>query len=57
MKRGGKWVNPLNQNFPRADPLEKALMADFKASIADAAARLAARPVATVSAPASATSR
>jgi murein DD-endopeptidase MepM/ murein hydrolase activator NlpD len=46
LKRGGHWVNPLNQNFPRADPLPKTLMDDFKAQIADAAARLSAPPVA-----------
>lgn len=46
LKRGGKWVNPLNQNFPRADPLPKALMEQFKAAIADAASKLAARSVA-----------
>jgi murein DD-endopeptidase MepM/ murein hydrolase activator NlpD len=46
LKRGGGWVNPLNQNFPRADPLPKALLEDFKASIAEVATRLAARSVA-----------
>ncbi|MFZ5443644.1 MAG: M23 family metallopeptidase [Myxococcota bacterium] len=46
LKRGGKWVNPLNQNFPRAEPLPKQLMADFREKIADAAARLAASPMA-----------
>lgn len=46
LKRGGKWSNPLNQNFPRADPLPKELLADFKEKIADAATKLLARPVA-----------
>ncbi len=46
LKRGGNWVNPLNQNFPRADPLPKQLMQDFQQQIADAAARLTARPMA-----------
>lgn len=46
LKRGGKWVNPLNQNFPRAEPLPRQLMEEFKATIADAAARLSAAPVA-----------
>lgn len=46
LKRGGGWVNPLNQNFPRADPLPKTLMEDFKGQIADAVTRLGARPVA-----------
>lgn len=46
MKRGGNWVNPLNQNFPRADPLPKALMSDFQEKIADFASRLDASPMA-----------
>lgn len=46
LKRGGKWVNPLNQNFPRAEPLPKALLPAFQAHIADAVSRLAASPVA-----------
>ena len=46
LKRGGNWVNPLNQNFPRADPLPKQLMEDFKQQIADAATRLDASPMA-----------
>jgi murein DD-endopeptidase MepM/ murein hydrolase activator NlpD len=29
MKRGGSWINPLNQNFPRAEPLPVALKTDF----------------------------
>lgn len=51
LKRSGGWVNPLNQNFPRADPLPKQLMEDFKAQIAEAVTRLAASPVAAVSTP------
>lgn len=47
IKRGGKWVNPLNQNFPRAEPLPALLLQEFKASIADVAARLAARSMAS----------
>ncbi len=46
LKRGGGWVNPLNQNFPRAEPLPKQLMPDFQAAIADAVSRLSASPVA-----------
>lgn len=46
LKRGGSWSNPLNQNFPRADPLPKELVADFKEKISDFAARLAAKSVA-----------
>jgi murein DD-endopeptidase MepM/ murein hydrolase activator NlpD len=47
LKRGGAWVNPLNQNFPRADPLPKDLLPDFKAHIADARAMLDASPLAS----------
>jgi murein DD-endopeptidase MepM/ murein hydrolase activator NlpD len=46
LKRGGNWVNPLNQNFPRAEPLPKELLADFRAQIDETAARLTARPMA-----------
>jgi murein DD-endopeptidase MepM/ murein hydrolase activator NlpD len=46
MKRGGRWVNPLNQNFPRAEPLPKHLFPDFQAHVADALTRLHASPVA-----------
>lgn len=46
LKRGGGWVNPLNQNFPRAEPLPKVLMEDFQQQISDAMTRLAASPVA-----------
>jgi murein DD-endopeptidase MepM/ murein hydrolase activator NlpD len=34
LKRGGVFVNPLNQNFPRAEPLPRELLNDFKAFIA-----------------------
>lgn len=34
MKRGGKFINPLNQNFPRAEPVPKKLLADFQEAIA-----------------------
>jgi hypothetical protein len=40
MKRGGHWVNPLNQNFPRADPLPKDQLAAFKETVQDLASRL-----------------
>jgi murein DD-endopeptidase MepM/ murein hydrolase activator NlpD len=33
MRRGGRWVNPLNQHFPRAEPLAKEQLASFVASI------------------------
>lgn len=46
LKRGGAWVNPLNQSFPRADPLPRSLMPDFRQAIAELDGRLDARPVA-----------
>jgi murein DD-endopeptidase MepM/ murein hydrolase activator NlpD len=33
LKRGGQFVNPLNQNFPRADPLPTDLKPDFEAKV------------------------
>ncbi len=51
MKRGGVWVNPLNQNFPRGDPLPKTLMPDFKEKLAELRPRLEAKPVASVTVP------
>jgi murein DD-endopeptidase MepM/ murein hydrolase activator NlpD len=48
MKRGGAWVNPLNQNFPRAEPLPTALLTDFREKTAEVAARLAARSLASL---------
>lgn len=45
MKRGGLFVNPLNQNFPRADPLPKELIADFSEKIASVRSLLDAIPV------------
>ena len=42
------WVNPLNQNFPRADPLPKALLSDYKEAIADYERRLDSTPVAAM---------
>lgn len=46
LKRGGKWANPLNQNFPRAEPLPSNLLADFKEKISDFATQLSAKSVA-----------
>lgn len=49
LKRGGSFVNPLNQNFPRAEPLPKQSLPAFAEAIAplvstlDAAAVAAAR--------------
>ena len=48
MKRGGMFVNPLNQNFPRADPLPKALVDDFREKVAPLDAQLSALSVAQV---------
>ncbi len=45
MKRGGGWVNPLNQNFPKAEPLPASLLADFKDKTADARSQLEAESV------------
>lgn len=47
MKRGGVFVNPLNQNFPRADPLPKPLLPDFTEKVHDLASRLDAPATAT----------
>jgi len=55
LKRGGSFVNPLSQNFPRAEPLPKDLLADFQAAIRPLAAQLEGLPVvasASASAPA-----
>ncbi|MFL5321015.1 MAG: M23 family metallopeptidase [Myxococcaceae bacterium] len=48
MKRGGGFVNPLNQNFPRADPLPQKLVPDFREKIAGYVSSLDALPVAAV---------
>lgn len=40
MKRGGHYVNPLNQNFPKADPLPTALLNDFHEKTAELRAQL-----------------
>lgn len=40
MKRGGSFINPLNQKFPRAEPLPAALLSEFKESTAAWTARL-----------------
>ncbi|MCE9667315.1 M23 family metallopeptidase [Myxococcus stipitatus] len=48
MKRGGSYTNPLNQQFPRADPLPKALLPDFLAKAGELAGQLEAVSVAAV---------
>ena len=40
LKRGGVFVNPLNQNFPRADPLPRELLSDYQEKIFPLAAQL-----------------
>jgi hypothetical protein len=48
MKRAGAFVNPLNQNFPRADPLPKALISDFREKVAGLDSQLEAKSLAEV---------
>ncbi|WNG29695.1 peptidoglycan DD-metalloendopeptidase family protein [Cystobacter fuscus] len=50
LKRSGHYVNPLNQNFPRTEPLPKSLLADFRAKVAPLAQQLDAVSVAHASA-------
>ena len=50
LKRNGGFVNPLNQNFPRTEPLPKNLLADFKAKLVPLAQQLDAVSVAAVDA-------
>ncbi len=46
LKRGGVFVNPLNQKFPRAEPVPSQLLADFLEKLRPMAAQLDAAPVA-----------
>jgi murein DD-endopeptidase MepM/ murein hydrolase activator NlpD len=48
LKRNGAYVNPLNQNFPRTEPLPKSLVPDFRAKLAPLAQQLDAVSVAAV---------
>ncbi len=48
LKRNGAFVNPLNQNFPRTEPLPKKLLADFQARVAPLAEQLDSVSVAAV---------
>ncbi|QRN99612.1 peptidoglycan DD-metalloendopeptidase family protein [Archangium violaceum] len=50
LKRNGAYVNPLNQNFPRTEPLPKNLLPDFRAKLAPLAQQLDAVSVAAVGA-------
>jgi len=47
LKRGGVFVNPLNQKFPRAEPVPPKLLADFREKLAPMASQLDVAPVAT----------
>ncbi|SET32706.1 peptidoglycan DD-metalloendopeptidase family protein [Stigmatella erecta] len=40
LKRGGQFVNPLNQKFPRADPLAKSLLPDYLSKVQVLASQL-----------------
>jgi hypothetical protein len=51
LKRGGIFVNPLNQKFPRAEPVPQKLLADFHETLVPLSLRLDAPSVATRSAP------
>jgi len=46
LKRGGHYINPLNQKFPRASPVPQDLEADFAEKISHHLATLDAVPVA-----------
>lgn len=47
LKRNGQFVNPLNQHFPRAEPVPANLLADFRAKTAPLAQALEAPAVAS----------
>lgn len=40
LKRNGQYVNPLNQKYPRAEPLPKEQLADFRGKAAELAQQL-----------------
>jgi murein DD-endopeptidase MepM/ murein hydrolase activator NlpD len=46
LKRGGVYVNPLNQKFPRAEPVPSKLLSDFREKLAPMASQLDAAAVA-----------
>jgi murein DD-endopeptidase MepM/ murein hydrolase activator NlpD len=50
LKRGGQYVNPLNQKFPRADPIPIALQRDFAQQIGPWLTQLDPKPTATATA-------
>jgi murein DD-endopeptidase MepM/ murein hydrolase activator NlpD len=47
LKRGGVFVNPLNQKFPRAEPVPAKLLVDFQDKLRPISAQLDAAPVVT----------
>jgi hypothetical protein len=51
LKRNGSYVNPLNQKFPRAEPVPARLLADFRARLGSLATQLDAPSVASRSHP------
>lgn len=51
LKRNGQFVNPLNQKFPRAEPLSKALLPDFLAKTKELASQLDSVSMAAVADP------
>ena len=51
MKRNGAFVNPLNQKFPRSEPVPPTLLAQFRAAVTPIAASLDAPSLATVTLP------
>ena len=51
MKRNGAFVNPLNQKFPRSEPVPSTLVARFREAITPIAASLDAPSLATVTRP------
>jgi murein DD-endopeptidase MepM/ murein hydrolase activator NlpD len=52
LKRGGVFVNPLNQTFPRAEPVPPKLLADFHEKLGPVSSQLDAPSVATRALPA-----
>ncbi|HEX8701738.1 MAG TPA: M23 family peptidase, partial [Myxococcaceae bacterium] len=48
LKRNGAFVNPLNQKYPRADPLPKAHLPDFLEKVKHLASQLDSVSVAAV---------
>ena len=51
MKRNGAYVNPLNQKFPRSEPVPPTLLARFRDAVAPVAASLDAPTMAAVTRP------